>query len=87
MYLRPDDLRFMTGAGLVPTRSMTSPPNPTSEAVRQARQKPSSPHLRRWTGKLLLKAARALLRSARQAQRPQAKTSSCNGFGQASVCR
>lgn len=50
MYLRPDDLRFMTGAGLVPTRNMTSPPNPTSEAVRQARQKPSSPHLRRWTG-------------------------------------
>lgn len=68
MYLRPDDIRFMTAAGLTPTRHMTSPSTPTSEAVLQARKRRRHPYVRRLLGTLLLKTGTALLRSAHRGQ-------------------
>ncbi len=60
MYLRPADIRFMTGTGLSPTNHLSSPHTPTAEVVRQARQSHGRSPLLRLFGKLLLKIGRGL---------------------------
>ena len=65
MYLRPEDIRFLTAAGLSATR-ISSTPTPTSEAVRPLRRRRRCGSLRRLLGKALMTAGTRLQQVGRK---------------------